>query len=360
MRVLMLEGRPSEHPIHREYAKSVGADFLYIDQFLQYQGKRENKILIFLSWMLTSIYLLFNRKYTVYLCGGPCPPLILLHKAQLLSKRKKVISLAANETLFFLDEGKYSGYTKRLYNYWYNRTINGIICIGTFQEMLAKKIILNEKIKIHKIFNGLPDSFFEENKNFIYNQNGNDLICIANGPSGFRVFYKGLDLLIKIFEKYCTNNGIGNLIIVGAWDKATKIELLEKIPDNISKRIHFLGHQASYIPFLKTVGLSVHFSRGDSFPTSNLETLALGIPTIVTNITGTSEIIQKINSDWVAPVELDELEKRIQCFFRLPTDEKVLLSAKAKNIMHNYKHKNALISFKNSFFKIMDMPSDLD
>ena len=355
MRVLMIEGRPAEHPIHRAYAKAIGADFIYIDKFLRYQGKSDNKLLVVTSWILTCFYLLSKRKYTVYFCGGPCPPLTLLKSAGLLGKRKKIVSLAANETLFFLQEKKYSRFTASLFRKWYNQTINGLICIGSFQEELAQKNIGNKKVKIRKIFNGLDDDFFENNRNFKYNVNAHDLLCVSNGPSGFRVYYKGIDLVIKVFEKCCLEGmSNGNLIIIGEWDGYTQKQLLKDVPLPIADRIIFTGYQNTYTPYLQSVGLSVHFSRGDSFPTSNLETLAMGIPTIVTDVTGTSEIVKNINADWVGPADVIELTERVKRFFDLAENEKLFLSNKAKDNLRSYKQTDSIQAFRGAFECIID------
>jgi glycosyltransferase involved in cell wall biosynthesis len=277
-----------------------------------------------------------------------------LKRVGLLSKRKKIISLAANETLFFLKQGKFSAFTMKLYRDWYNHTIDGLICIGDFQQKLACEII-EKNLPIRRISNGLPEAFFKTAKHFSYNPEGKDLVLIANGPSSFRVYYKGLDLAIKAFCLYCINGASeGRFLIIGDWLQSTQNELLKTLPNHVAERVVFKGRQASFIPYLQNVGLCIHFSRGDSFPTSNLETLALGIPTMITNTTGTVEIVQVINKEWVVPMEVDEMALRIKAHFKLPGYERIRLSRKAKDYMIAYNHNEAIIKFKAAFMEMVN------
>jgi glycosyltransferase involved in cell wall biosynthesis len=106
----------------------------------------------------------------------------------------------------------------------------------------------------------------------------------------------GIDLLIKAFHLFYQKNGVGRLLIAGDGSDREKLEKLCNDLE-IKHRVTFLGQvNHNQIPELLRqfdcfVALSRH--QSESFGVAIVEAQAAGLPVIVSDIGGLSEVVQK-------------------------------------------------------------------
>lgn len=177
------------------------------------------------------------------------------------------------------------------------------------------------------------------------------VLAIANGPDEHRLFYKGIDLLIDGFIAFRLKNNYAKLIIVGTWSDTIKKKLTNNIDKLISNDIIFVGEVPNVYYYITKADVSIHCARGDSFPTSKLETMAFGIPTIVSNTTGTSSIVSLVNNNWVINPSSFAVSHALEEYFNTSDDVKMYYSSQQKKILNNYKEEIAIDNFKKLFKK---------
>lgn len=334
--IIYIHGRPSGHPIHDSYAKSIDAEFLPEDFLVPYLLKNsQNKILRYISWILNSIYLtLFRRKYKLVLTESVRIPLYIASKFLFYPSRILKVALMADETLYFTYSKKYPKATQWLMKQYFIE-MDYLICIGAYQEELAKKILpTSHHYKIKKIFNGLSESKMEILKKIKPSFDENNWVFVGNINVPFRVYYKGVDLMLEslsFIEKTIT----WNLDIVGECPIEIQQELLKNAPELIQKRIRFLGLQ-NIEKIISNYNLCIHVARGDSYPTSVIEMTAAGIPSIVSVETGTKEIVDQIDSSFILPLSSKQIAQKISEYALLSFEEKQYLSLKNKEVGHLY------------------------
>jgi glycosyltransferase involved in cell wall biosynthesis len=99
------------------------------------------------------------------------------------------------------------------------------------------------------------------------------------------IYTKGLDLLVKAFEKISLRYPELRLVLAGyEFDRVAS--LLSGVPDSLKKRIEYAGFAAgdAKIRLLSGTKLFILPSRHESFPVSIMEAAACGKPVVVSDI----------------------------------------------------------------------------
>ena len=92
----------------------------------------------------------------------------------------------------------------------------------------------------------------------------------------------------------------------------------------------------------------VHASRGEAWGVTVHIALACGVPTIVSRLTGTKEIIEKISSDLIVDINYESICDRIEWYFNLPIHEKQALSIRSREAALSYTKPLALRAFRDT------------
>ncbi len=328
IKVAFIHGRPSGHPIHAEYAKAVNADFFHEDRILRWQDVKEaSKIRRYLSWILNAFFFPNRTQYDVFLCECMRVPQLIMKKIRLMNKNQRLISLMADESLYFLHHKRYPKLTQWLIKQFLNAS-DAIICIGDLQYEIAL-IYMKDTSKVHKIYNGLDSSILQQLRGINHvNYQVKNMVVIGNLAANWRAWYKGIDLAIDAFVQL--NNHSLKLIIIGEVEETVKIELLSNVPDEFKVNIIFKGKTDDIVKELSDIQLCIHCSRGDAFPTSTLECFAAGIPVIVSEDTGTKSFVSSINHNLVCKTNETSLKDTIQNYLDLPEDQKQQIGVQLK------------------------------
>ena len=142
----------------------------------------------------------------------------------------------------------------------------------------TKLEIINNGVNIDTIKNSVP----YERKLFGYNDNDILLIMVA----AFRKEKNHSDLIYavsKLEKNY-------KLIMVGdGQEKSSMIDLVNQL--NIKDRVFFAGISTEVPKFIKMCNIGILSSHWEGFGLAAVETLACGIPIIVSNVKGISSVL---------------------------------------------------------------------
>jgi len=164
-----------------------------------------------------------------------------------------------------------------------NYCVDKIICVGAcIKNNLVDKLGFSAK-KIIVVQNGIDPNHFS--KNSFQPKSGKDIVCIARLAKE-----KGIDVLIEAAVLLVKRNFKFKLTIIG--DGPLKNEISQKIQDyNLSEYVTLAGQQKDVRPFLNKSDLFVLSSFKEGLPLTILESMASGVPCVVTNVGGNSEVV---------------------------------------------------------------------
>jgi glycosyltransferase involved in cell wall biosynthesis len=349
MKVAFIEGRPNSHPTHALYAKSVNSDFYFVDRYLPYHFKKNpSKLRCLLSWTANALFFHNKKKYNVFLSEEPYLSLVLMKKLRLISKDQKIVSILGTHTLYFLHTKRYNFLTTWFLKFIFN-SYDAIICEGSMQKDLLDIYIKSNNVKIFDTFNGNPTVRFDE----LYNNNPTlsekNILTIAGMPNEERMYYKGIDLMIAAFAK--SLDTISNLTytIVGDYDIELLDQIFEKYPIVVRSKIIFVGKDYDLLKYIKQSSLYLHTARGEAWGVSVTEAMLGGLPTIVSEWTGSKDIVEKVDNSYILPLDSDLISNKIIEYFNLPLNEKITLSNKFKKESSKLTEANAVENFKKMF-----------
>lgn len=147
-----------------------------------------------------------------------------------------------------------------------------------------------------------PDGITKEQKDILRDQlkiKNTDFVFIFIGRL---VGDKGINELVEAFYKIGINNV--KLLLVGPMEEhldPLKTETLDKINNNPS--IISVGFQHDIRPFLTIANVLVFPSYREGFPNTVMQAGAMELPSIVTNINGSNEIIEEGKNGMIIPVK---------------------------------------------------------
>ena len=273
----------------------------------------------------------------------------------LISKRQRLVGLMVGEELFFLHSNYYNSLTswimkKALKQY------DLLLCKGQMQADLAKSLLGNKCPSLFPILNGLPAHKFKVFASIQPQINSHNLVLLANGPSGFRTWYKGLDFMIRIVDELYADYPDISFTIVGDWEQREVDNLKSNLSISKSGRLIFLpptndiqeiGH------IFSTCSAFFLMSRGDCFPNATMEAMAAGLIPIISEWTGTKEIVRMVDERLILPLDKSTVVNRLKWFFELSSEKREELSIKSRNVISSYTEENAIRLFNRGLESII-------
>ncbi len=350
-KILYLHGRPSAHPLHASFARAVGSKFYYVDNFFPWQDKSKSLFYRVLSSIINAFTYPINN-YNLILVDNLHFSPIIAKLIRPFSKKKYIVHLGSH-TLYFMYTGKFSSAVTKIH-IWALKRYDYLICEGNMAKEIVTKIAPELSNKCFVTFLGPTTDRSNRLKKNIYNAESKNILIIAGGPGKFREFYKGLDLMIECFSLLTKHHTEYKLKIVGKWSEETKNDILSKLNQETINSVSFIGHVENISPLLEDAVLLFHCSRGDAFPTSTIEAMAAGVPALVSEWTGTKEIVEKIDSNLVVKLDKEQILNALIRFLLMDASKKKELSSKFRKHADFYTEENACLHYKKTIEKILN------
>lgn len=202
-----------------------------------------------------------------------------------LNKNKKYITTEHNTN----NRRREISYFKYLDNWMYSR-YNKIISITDATQINLKKwlnnkneqkyLIINNGINLEKYYS----TFAINRKEIAPNLKDEDvLICMIGRFSeqkDQKTLIKSMQFLDESYK----------LILLGDGDKKNEEKLTEEL--NLKDRIYFLGYKSNVAEIVKSCDIAVLSSHWEGFGLAAVESMALGIPTIGSDVEGLKDVLE--------------------------------------------------------------------
>ena len=116
------------------------------------------------------------------------------------------------------------------------------------------------------------------------------LVCGAVGHFGRE---KGLDIVLRGFQRLRLSTGLSNLRLIIAGDgTAQQRTALEQLAASCAGRVTFLGQRTDLARWYQSFDLLLHAPRQEAFGLVAVEAMATGLPVVATRVGGLPEIIR--------------------------------------------------------------------
>lgn len=332
------------HYVHAAMAKAIGATFWPSPRLnSKPRGPLGTTFETLASTMSTvKAALTVPRDYDVYLCEGTYIFPALARKLGRLDKDKKIIDILASPILYYLSEGTMGG-ARRKFALSMLDEVDAFVCIGKMERDLLLEFLPDARYAIaypfiqKDVLRGLVLS-----KGVLPELDRHEILFIGRGDP----YYKGLDVLIDAFR-----------IVKETW-KDARLNIVGdiSIPGNAKGvgGINRLGYVKDIVSVIKRSSVYVHPGRGDSFPVSSLEAMAGGLPTIVSEDTGTKEVTSRMGDLFVSKIDSNDLAGRINRIFDLEQKEKERLSAKFTREGLKFSQDKSIKTFIRGYATLME------
>ncbi|MBC7694098.1 MAG: glycosyltransferase family 4 protein [Burkholderiales bacterium] len=350
-KILYLHGRPSAHPLHASFARSLNARFHYIDSLFRWQDKNYGAFVKLFAWFINIFSVKNVRSYDIVWVDGLHFTPILMRKLGIIKRNRKIVAHMGSHTLYFMYANQYSSFNIAMHK-WLFRNYDAFFCEGQMAADLVMKMT-DKHPKLYTTFLGPTTERFPVLLSLKTDLNTKNIIVIAGGSSDFRIYYKGLDLMIKAFSMAFAKDADLCFYILGHWEDEQRKKLVSQYSKEVGQAIIFTGNVDNIEKYFAESSLYLHCSRGDAFPTSTIEAMVAGLPTIVSEWTGTKEIIEKISDQFITKLDENEIADKISWYFNLPLVEKSQYSDKFRSIAKNYSEATAVQHYISIFDKFI-------
>lgn len=349
-KIAFLHGRLGPHIMHGRLAKSVNGEFQKIDHYKVWNDGFYNRLYIIYAWIYNALAFKKPSQYDIFLVSGPhVSPIIM--KFFRLSKKQKVIVHLGDETMYFLFDKWYGKVMQKVLPFLLNN-YDALLCEGQMAADLAK--LNGIKTKTYTTYLGVPNERHSVLLKLNPKLENNIFITISTGPNGWREYYKGLDLMIDAFAIAFESSADIKFIIVGEWDIDVQNKLTNNLKPECRKAIEFVGHTKEIDRYLSEATFYYHTARGDAFPTVVLEGMAAGLIPIVSEWTGSKEVVKDVDQNLILKIDKSIIADKLIDLTSLPINERILLSNKAREKSKQFTESWALDHYQKTFDQIIN------
>jgi glycosyltransferase involved in cell wall biosynthesis len=348
IKVKYLHGRPSAHFTHANFAKSINADFEFIDFKYRWQDKKRNIFYIIFSWFYCAKNYTNRQKYDIFLVDNLHFSPIIMKYLFLKRKRQKVVVYLGSHTMYFMYAKKFSRINLIAHKIIL-KSYDAIICEGEMAKFFVQTVLKRRTPLIYTVFNGIPDS---QNLSFASNRAvkiGKKLLFIGSYNNEFRFEYKGIDIMLKAFEIAFKQDNELRFTLVGHPYEKLLNPILDSMDKEARKAVTILDYTSNLEEVIFEHNIYLHCSRGDAFPTTVLIALSAGMPAIVNELNGTKEVVARINSNLVTTQDPENIAGHIIWFLGLTDLQKEKIMRDAQLISKEYTESKAVDKFRSVF-----------
>jgi len=349
MKAVYIHSRFGPHPIHKKFAENIQAEFQLVDFILPWHGQNAWIGKRYMSWFLCALFFPDLKKYDLIVSDAQYVPPVLMKLLGRLRKDQKVVCLHDNETLFFLKAGRYSTYTTFLYKKII-RLYDFHICTSQLQSDILKCYLRVNQV--YQIFNGVSKERMSRLNKINPDLKSKNILFIGNLYAGWRMWYKGLDLMLDAFAALASEIDEFRFIIIGAMEDKVKDHIFTNYPQVVTDKIDFVGKTNHIDKYLEQASLYLHIARGEAFGISVLEAMAAGVPAIISEWTGAKDVVSKVDNKMIVKAEVSSVIQSIEWYYNLSETDKLCLSHLSCEVAKDYTEENAVNIFRQAVITI--------
>jgi glycosyltransferase involved in cell wall biosynthesis len=347
LRVRYLHGRPGPHALHGRFAETVGGEFEFIDLRMRWQDQERSILYRVVSSFVCAATLPGRRDYDVFLIDNLHIAPVLM-KLLFLRKNQKIVVHLGSHTLYFLHSHRFSRLVERIH-LWALARYDALICEGRMAAELAQGLLGDECPPTYETFLGPPAERSQALAALQPDLGGRMILFISSGPGPSRMHYKGLDLMIDAFAIAAQRDTDLEFNILGDWDADVVEPCLARVSEDVRSRVHFRGRVDDVENWLERAALYLHCTRGDAFPTATVEAMTAGLVPIVSEWTGTRQIIEEVDAKLIAPMDPAGIAEKIGWYFALDGSERKRLATECRRLARGYTEETARAHYRETF-----------
>jgi glycosyltransferase involved in cell wall biosynthesis len=347
-KVAFLHGRFGPHIMHGRLAKRLNAEFHIVDKYKKWNDGEHSKLYLLYAWLYNAFAFKKPNQYEYYLVSGPHFSPIFMKLFRLNNKKKFIVHLG-DETMYFLFSKFYGKITQKAL-VWLLNNYDALFCEG---QMAADLAVLNGITKplIYTTYLGVPKERQSDLLKLTPKYSANNLIFISTGPNGWRTHYKGIDLMLDAYSLAFQKDKSLTFTIIGDWDSQLQLKLLSDMSENCIDSINFVGHTDHINQYLSDGTFYFHTARGDAFPTVVLEAMSAGLIPLVSDWTGSKEVVSKVSKDLIVPLDKNFIAQELIRLTKIPINERIKLSDQSRAVSREYTEDYALNHYRDTFSK---------
>lgn len=351
IKVKYLHGRPGAHYTHANFAKNVNADFEFIDFKYRWQDQQKSIFYIIYSWFYCARNYTNRKLYDIFLVDGLHFSPIVMKYLFLKKKKQKVVVYLGSHTMYFLYAKKFSWLNIALHK-WALNSYDAIICEGEMAKFFVTSILKNPKPLLYTVFNGIPAAQNLSQSAGRTIKVGKKLLFIGSYNNAFRFEYKGIDIMLNAFNIAFKKDKELQFTLVGHPYEERLKPVLDSMDSDARKALTFIDYTDNLEDLVFDHNIYLHCSRGDNFPTTVLIALSAGMPAIVNELNGTSEVLAKVNKRLITTQEPQNIADCISWYVGLPEAEKEKIMRDSRAISRDYTEEKAVTRFTSVFAKL--------
>jgi glycosyltransferase involved in cell wall biosynthesis len=333
---------------------SICADYQYVDFKYRWHGLSTSPFRIIISGILCAFSFPKRAEYDIFITSDPQLPAVLMKKLGLLRKNQKIVSYLGSQTLYFTYSGYYSRITRMFYKFLLS-SYDYHICNGPMQAELLKNIISVEDYQVRTNINGLKAAKKESLSRLKYDPGSKIIAFIGNLYSDWRLHYKGIDLMLDAIYYLKTNYSQEIKIkLIGDYKSEFVYWLKQRYGESYSDFVILTGKAIDISSELENIGLYLHTSRGDAYPNAVIESLAAGLPAIVSEWTGTKNLVDQVSPEMITKLDVADISNKIMAFFQKDSETKLMLSNRAREVVKHLEEAYAINTFQDIVKNIGD------
>lgn len=320
------------HPAYREFASRVCG----------WQHKIESRVAKRQHFLLKAANMAravaaLPRMYSVYFTEGCYYYPAAAKKLRLLPSSAKIVNVCCTPVFYNMLTGSIKGAERKMLLH-FAHNVDAYMCEGKY----AGEIL--HKLGIHKpsyfCYTYVSPKRYSLLKRIKPSLESKEVCIIATND----YHYKGVDILLEA------------MTLVFRADPDVKLNI---VLGNINPRhfAHLLSSRVRItddaVAALKSAALYVHPSRGDVFPVAPLEAMLAGLPTIVSNETGTKEIVEKVRHDFVTHLDAEHVAQKILHYFAMKPAQRETLSRRFRKAALPFSEREQIRHFKKEYGKML-------
>lgn len=317
------------HPAHRNFAESIDMDFYP----LLSEEARPSSNSIIRMWEYVNSGINLPRGYDNYLLEGG-RTLVSAAVFDLLNGDENIILLNADETFINIVEGvEHYGFGEA----WIHKRclphIDALLNVGEFVGGYAQKSGMTAPSRT--VYPSISDANYQELREVNPSRGSKNIVSVGVGKPSV-----GFDILVDAFDQVRTEHPSAELHIAGRdhpsiWNEREGVT------------VH--GWVDSLADFFSKGELSVHPGRSECFPVSTLEPLCVGIPSVVSHMVGTKEVMSELDENLTTQNRVAAVSKAIDWYFTQPEDYREEIADSAREISTRFTEERCAADFQNQF-----------